>query len=209
MPSSTLQSASPGFLRDFNFSTLTQAIIEKMFGGAERPSWMRFSITSRRDERALQIVFKLCVDIEPERRVNFSTSGFRVGPSRRKRGFDVEFEVADPVIRGMRAELPELFIQWLESAMKRNAHKFYELDPRIGWRRVKKGDELPVSPLFDPPERFSRDGFPWWTEAPTAVEESGIEPRCPFCREVHEEEHPPIWGGANLMWVHTHCWRGP
>ena len=204
MPSTGLKTPSGTFLRDINFSALTDAHVRKLFGDVERPAWMKFTIIFHREPARMQTVFLLRVDIKPQPAVDFSSSGLRVGPSRRSRGFEVDFTIPDSVLREFRNEVPDMFCGWLTKAIQGKAHKFYELDPRIGWS-VQDGDELAESPLFDPSGEFSRTGLPERDEEdPTVVSYS----RCPFCRENHEEGTSPVWGGANLMWVHSHCWRG-
>lgn len=205
MPSTSLKTASPGFLRNINFSGLTDARLRTLFGEVEQPPWMKFTIHPVRDACRGETVFNLTVDIDPQRKVTLSPDGLRVGRRHRRRRFRVSFPVPDAVMVEFGDRLSDMFGEWLERAIRSEAHKLYELDPRIGWRYEKDGDELPRSPLFDPPGEFSRTGLPVRDEEdPTVVEYS----RCPFCREVHEKPEAPIWGGANLMWVHPYCWRG-
>lgn len=208
MPSTHLKNTDPGFLRDINFSALADGLIRNLFGKAERPAWMKFKISSFADVLEMQTVFGLIVDLDPQPAVDFGGSGFRVGPKRRRRGFTVEFRVPDRVLVEFRDDFPKMFCVWLEKAITENAHKFYELDPRIGWRCTGTDAELSVSPLFDPPAPFSRTGHRVHVKSDPEDPAVLVEPRCPFCREPHEDGTAPIWGGANLRWVHHHCWRG-
>ena len=93
-----------------------------------------------------------------------------------------------------------------------NAHKLYEMDPRIGWRYHQTADatSLPASRLLDPRGPISRTGMPILREGLDHVPpRGGIEtPRCSFCREEHTWREPSVWAGGNLMWVHARCW-GP
>lgn len=206
MPSTGVKTPPPGFLREINFSALANAHIRRLFGDVVQPAWMKFTIWSTREVAELQTVFSLRIEANPQPTVSFATSGLRVRgvPSFRPRDFTVEFRVPDTVLMEFREELPDMFGKWLTQAIKEKAHKLYEFDPRIGWQWKQTGDELPASPLFDPPGGCSRTGLPERDEEdPTRVSYS----RCPFCREVHEGD-APIWGGANLRWVHPHCWRG-
>lgn len=203
MPFPDSSVASPGFLRGINFSALANSFVQKQFGEVRQPSWMKFTISSTRDSLRMQTVFALVVEIDPERQIDLDTGGLRVAPQRRRRSFHVPFPVPDSVFREFSDRLPDIFTTWLEQAIKANAFRFYELDPRIGWRVQKPGDELSRSPLLDPSEPFSRTGERVYKGGDVLV-----EPRCPFCQEPHEDGSRPLWGGGNLMWVHHHCWRG-
>lgn len=203
MPSTVSSVTSPGFLREINFSALANGFIQKLFGDVKKPSWMKFTISHARAALEMQTIFSLRVEIEPHRQMDVTKGGLSVGPERRRRSFQVPFEIPYSVVEQFRDELPDMFTTWLKQAIRSNAHKFYELDPRIGWRVEKPGDELSRSLLLDPLGPFSRTG-----ERVYKGGELLVEPRCPFCREPHVERSSPLWGGANLMWVHHHCWRG-
>lgn len=206
MPLSDLKTASPGFLRGFNFSALVDGLVAKLFGEVERPPWLKFTISTRRDAMAMQTLFDLGVSISPERGVSMTDTGWRVGWQPPRRRFAITFPLPDNVLAEFRDEFPDLFCAAFEAALLEDAHRFYEVDPRIGWRRSKEGDTLPVSRLLDPPEHFSRDGRPIsvWEDGKPRLE----HPACPFCRELHHPSELPQWGGANMMWVHPECWRG-
>jgi hypothetical protein len=199
-----LKTPSGTFLRNINFSALTDAHVRKLFGDVERPAWMKFTIHPSSDPARRQIVFALVVDIDPRPVVDFSPTGARVESWGTRRRFEVVFQIPDPVLAEFYNELPDMFCGWLTKAINEKAHKFYELDPRIGWS-VSNGDELAKSPLFDPSGEFSRTGLPERDEDDPAIVTYS---RCPFCRETHKDEDKPVWGGANLLWVHPHCWRG-
>ena len=66
-----------------------------------------------------------------------------------------------------------------------------EHDPRIGIGP----DNLPQSPLFDPPR----------VRPPAMLEPSADEAFCPFCRGRFTRGEV-AWGGGNLLWVHPGCW---
>lgn len=207
MPLQTLKTTSPGFLRESHFSTLADSLIKGMFGEAKRPPWMKFTITSQHKAAERLHVFSLCVDIEPHRKVNIGAAGgLSIGSPRRHHSFTVPFEVPDSVIAEFREDLADMFTKWLEAALWANAHRFYEFDPRAGWRWDGSAEELPVSKLFDPPEKFNRCGLQIIVSAANSpVPDLG--PCCFFCQRSHTVDDPPAWAGANLMWVHLGCWR--
>jgi hypothetical protein len=219
VPVELSEPTATGFLREFNFHTLTQGVLDRLFGEVERPKWMKFTLGTEPDPLAQQFVFTIDVTLEKhDRDVDLgptprSSKTVRVVGLRRARRIAFRFPVPQTVIRELRSEVPNMYSNWLEGGLKGSAHKFYELDPRIGWRHlgVEPFKRLPHSPLLDPREPFSRTGLPF-----PAVNSEGWDPilaslrppRCSFCRGDHAWSEPPVWAGANLMWVHARCW-GP
>ena len=63
----------------------------------------------------------------------------------------------------------------------------YEYDPRLG-HTWAPGRPLPRCPLFDA-EHMQK--------TPTT---------CFFCHKALMTTDPPMWGGANVGWVHPECW---
>jgi hypothetical protein len=63
----------------------------------------------------------------------------------------------------------------------------YEYDPRLG-HAWGPGRPLPKCPLFD------AEGM---QKTPTS---------CFFCHKSLLTTDPPMWGGANVGWVHPACW---
>jgi|GEM_PF-4816399 len=131
--------------------------------------------------------------------------------TRSGRRLHAEFALPDDLVRSSRGDLGNVVRDGFRSSLLSGAHRLYEFDPRIGWRWDGTRDrvELPVSRLFDPPEPFSRHGVPLILDRDGSEyrPQQIHEPRCPFCRRAHEFDDPPIWAGANLMWVHRRCWR--
>jgi hypothetical protein len=200
-----------GFLREFHFSTLAQAVIDDLLGSVKRQPWMKFTATAARDMVEARFLFTMTVKLEVhQRRVEHDRHVRMVG-LKHGRKFVLDFSVPDSVVVEFRKRVPEMFATWLREGLLGSAHKFYEADPRIGWRwGDPRRDKLPVSKLFDPPERFSRTGLPVPSVLP--MEEAiplAETPHCAFCRKAHRFEDPPIWAGANLMWIHRTCWRAP
>lgn len=207
MPLPNPKTTSPGFLRNVNFSALGEGVIEKLFGEVRRPGWMRFTVVFDREVHTRQTVFQLVVDIDPQPAVSLEeTDILRVNRLRRRK-FNVPFRVPDHVLEELRNELPQMFCSWLRKALLENAHRFYELDPRMGWKSESPGDELPVSELLDPSIPFSRTGEPVVVPASSSSPKTVLNPSCPFCRQEHPAGSSPLWAGANLMWVHEQCWR--
>lgn len=206
----TLKSPN-GFLREFHFSTLTLAIIDDLLGSVKRQPWMKFTASHVRDPLQLRFLFTIKIRLEAhQRRVQHGDHVRMVG-LKYDRSFALDFSLPDSVIEEFRDEVPKMFSTWLRNGLLGSAHKFYEVDPRIGWRWDRERDrhELPVSKLFDPPERFSRTGLPVASIRPPDADPLAESPRCAFCRAAHSLVDPPIWAGANLMWVHRTCWRAP
>lgn len=199
MPSFQKNSHSLDFLREVSFSGLVQAVVRDMFGEVQVPPWVKFTLSVAGNPVRLEQAFLFEAAVQEHRTLSVDGSSLTASGQRRGRRIAFEFGVPDQVIREFRPDLPEMLSRWLENALKANAHKFYEMDPRIGWKWSRVGDELPKSPLLDPPGPMSRTGF-------VLPEQVGIESRCPFCSEEHERHDPPVWAGGNLMWVHSHCW---
>lgn len=201
-----------GFLREFHFSTLAQAVIDDLLGSVKRQPWMKFTATSTRNVLAADFLFTITVKLEAhERRVQHGPCTWKVG-LKRDRKFLLDFKVPDSVVVEFRERIPEMFSKWLRESLLGSAHKFYEADPRIGWRWTgqRNGIELPTSKLFDPPERFSRTGLPPPSIRPLlSADPTATTPHCAFCRSAHTLADAPIWAGANLMWIHRSCWRAP
>jgi hypothetical protein len=209
--------ASTGFLRKFNFQTLARQVMRDLWGDVAVPAWFQVTINSRPELQAQSFVFTISVRLL-EHGWEADLGPTRLTPSKKRqvglkveRGFGLEFPVPQNVIQQFKSELPTMFTKFLEGALLGNAHRLYELDPRIGWRHGFNGDpQLSTSRLLDPRGPFSRTGVPFVTTAPEGWDPiSGHKPpRCSFCREDHSRAEPPVWAGANLMWVHARCW-GP
>lgn len=219
MPVELSDTTASGFLREFNFHTLTLALVDELLGEVKRPSWLKVELEAHPEPSKRQFIFTILVTLEEhQRRVDLgpspgSPTNERVLGLKRARTFVSDFPVPDSVIEQFRAKLPDMYRTWIEQAMLGNAHRFYEADPRIGWRYGAAGQagELPRSRLLDPREPFSRTGLPMLGTAGDSardpIQEDLGSPRCPFCRDEHTWAQAPVWAGANLMWVHPDCWR--
>ena len=82
-----------------------------------------------------------------------------------------------------------------ESTIEKIAPRLFEHDPRIG----RPPSHLTTCRLFDPPWGTIRPAFYSTMQEPA-------EAPCSLCGEVFEDNHPPIWGGGNVLWVHWTCW---
>jgi hypothetical protein len=172
----------------------------------------RFSVNPNWDRRCVQ--FATTVVIKP-RHVMFLVrreGGNVTVDTRQGRRLNMVFDVGDDVTsRGDGEHLARVVREKFRSGLLSSAHLLYEFDPRMGWRweGTKSRMELPVSRLFDPPEPFSRSGVPLILDREVGGYRSNAfdAPKCPFCREAHDFSDPPLWAGANLMWVHVKCWR--
>lgn len=203
-----LKTSSTGFLREFHFSTLAQGVIDDLMGEVERPSWMTFAVNQTSDPLAREILFTITVRIAPHKRTVILYEGKIGVGSDKPRRFDLVFPVPERVLVEFRDQLPTMFANWLKSALLENAYKLYEADPRIGFQPHDMVDELVPSPLFDPPERFSRTGLPVNSLNLSEFDEKSYEPpHCAFCGAPHSMRSAPVWAGANLMWIHPRCWR--
>lgn len=219
MPVELSETIASGFLREFNFHTLTQALIDELLGEVKRPDWLKIELSAQPDALRRQFLFTIGVTLrEHQRRVDLGPSSRGVADWRklglkRSRTFVSEFPLPESVIHEFRGDVPTMYRRWIEGALLGNAHRFYEADPRIGWRygaALARG-QLPVSRLLDPREPFSRTGLPMLqTEGLSRgdpIQEELKSPCCPFCREEHSWSQAPVWAGANLLWVHPGCWR--
>lgn len=191
------QSKKPqsGFLREFHFSTLAKTAVLELLGDVKLPSWLSINASHVLDATTNEFVFSINVKVSPHQRLNSKHLS-------RRRVFLLKFGLQQNFIEQFREEVPKLFVTWVHKELLENAYRLYESDPRIGW--VWDGTNgLPVCPLFDPPKEFSRTGLPL-----AGVEGSTSRPSCSFCRGVHTRAELPVWGGANLMWVHSRCLEG-
>jgi len=196
--SKTLQT---GFLRDFHFSTLAEVVLTEVFGEFSQPHWMKFEIDAALDAVEHRFLFRIIVRIEPHSRKAVIDGVLHQSRFDRRKAFTFDFGIPRNVVEQFRSDVPKLFIKWMNETLRKNAYRIYEFDPRIGF--LWDGESgLPVCPLFDPPEDFSRTGLPMEGKKLTL-----LEPSCAFCGEAHTEANPPIWGGANMMWLHRECWR--
>lgn len=203
MSAQTALSLPKRFLREFQFSTLGQAVIAELMGEVRLPHWLNFTITHQPSAKEKSFVFTITVTAQAHKRVMQTGVGVRNIGLDQQQILECGFSVPQSVIDQFREQLPELFEKWMKAALLENAHRLYELDPRAGWL-AKKDDLLPRCPLFDPPEKFSRLGVPT-----VSASDPGLEPSCPFCDRSHSWIDPPVWAGANLMWVHRQCWEAP
>lgn len=121
----------------------------------------------------------------------------------RPKSFDFRFNIPRSVVEQFRSDVPKLFVKWTKTTLLANAYKLYEFDPRKGWS-WDYAEGLPSCPLFDPVGDFSRTGL-----SIESQEGSIIEPTCAFCGKPHDAASPPLWAGANMMWLHRECWRNP
>lgn len=201
-----LKTSSTGFLRELHFSTMTEAAIGDLLGEVERPSWMKFSGEQLMDPARGEVIFTIVIELAGHKKF-LEINEKRITVEKRFRRFGFEFKVPDSVIVEFRERLPELYVKWLKEALLDNAYKLYEADPRIGWQSKDMTDELPTSKLFDPRQPFSRTGRPVWVKDSPGEPARLLQCSCPFCSEPHDAGEPPVWGGANLMWVHSRCWR--
>lgn len=215
MPVKLSESTASGFLREFNFHTLTQALISELLGEVKYPDWLKVGLSTRPDPLPRQFLFTIRVTLKAHRRyvdlgpsprspVNHRELGLKRG-----RTFVSEFPVPENVIQEFRGDLPKMYRMWVEQTLMGNAHRLYEADPRIGWRYGIGGSTkgLPRSRLFDPYSPFSRTGLPMLDAGSGELVESLNPPQCPFCQVPHGWSQPPVWAGANLLWVHLDCWR--
>lgn len=134
-------------------------------------------------------------------RLNLSTpmqAFWRSGP----KYFGHTFKLPQSFIEQFRNDVPKVFAHWVKKVLLESAYRIYEFDPRKGWRHDGMST-LPVCPLFDPPEDFSRTGLPFESRN----EGSMVFPTCAFCGKEHTAANPPVWVGANMMWVHPECRR--
>jgi len=196
------KTSSSGFLRDFHFSTMANVALDELFGEVKPPLWMKFTVGHHLDPTHHNFIFTIDATFDPSLVTKVEGVGFRNVPRKRKQ-FQFRFDLAQTIVQEMRDEVPKLFVKWVKKTLFENAYRMYEFDPRMGWKW--EGDAyLPECPLFDPPEHFSRTGLP------TEDEEGELFfPTCPFCGEEHTFLDPPVWAGANMMWVHEACWRKP
>ena len=219
MPVELSETTASGFLREFNFQALTQALVDGLLGEVRRPDWLKIDLATAPDALQQRFVFTIHVTLGAHRRrVDLGPSPEASSDTRelglkRHRTFVSEFPLPQSVIREFRGDLPSMYKTWVEKTLLGNAHRFYEADPRIGWRYGAAGGtgELPASRLLDPREPFSRTGLPTLDMADDGGRDPIVEslgpPRCPFCRGAHSWSRPPVWAGANLLWVHPGCWR--
>lgn len=193
-----------GFLRDFHFSTLADVVLTELFGEILQPGWMTFTVGHAPAVETQSFVFTIDVCVEPHSRsivLNDRTVPFRFD---RRKALRFTFPLDGVVVEYFRSDVPKLFVEWLSKTLRENAYRLYEFDPRIGWISGGSNKGLPVSPLFDPPEDFSRTGLPMEGKDGRSLESS-----CAFCGEGHTMSESPVWGGANMMWLHQRCWRVP
>jgi hypothetical protein len=197
------KTAETGFLRDFHFSTLADVVLSEVFGELPQPSWVKFEIDSTLDAQFARFLFRITVRIEPHSRKAVVDGAILQSRFDRSKKFHFDFGLPRNVVEQFRSDVPKLFVKWMNDTLLKNAYRIYEFDPRIGfiW---DGGSGLPRCPLFDPPEDFSRTGLPVEGKKLTI-----LEPSCAFCGEDHREGDRPVWGGANMMWLHRGCWRTP
>lgn len=212
------KTADPGFLRKFHFSGIGTGVLTDLLGEVELPPWMEFSFGASPDPTRRCVKLGIDVQIRPrfQRKVPLPMGGSReeiVIDTRAGRRLHTEFSVTDMAIRECKDDLVGFFREGIRSALLAAAHRLYEFDPRMGWcwTGMARQLQLPTSRLFDPPGPFSRTGVPLVLERDRAEAKYRTpeidEPRCPFCREPHKFDDPPLWAGGNLLWVHTGCWR--
>jgi len=192
-----------GFLRDFHFSTLADVVLTEAFGDLRQPSWVKFEIDAALDPEHARFLFMITVRIEPHSRKAVIDGTVLQSRFDRRKKFNFEFGLPRNVVEQFRSDVPKLFVKWMSETLLKNAYRIYEFDPRIGFT-WNGGDGLPVCPLFDPPEDFSRTGLPMEGKKLTV-----LEPSCAFCGEDHTDDETPVWSGANMMWLHRGCWRAP
>lgn len=97
----------------------------------------------------------------------------------------------------------DVFVAAFRVAVGRFRGAFYEYDPRIGIVAPDPDKpHLPECPLFDPPVRFP----PLWASVDPLRNPQPESVACPICEEPYSVSNPPMWGGGNLGWVHTHCY---
>lgn len=205
MPSETLPTPDPGFLRDFHFSALHSSCVKQAFGEVEVPWWFKATVEAGRDPLRRQFVFRLHARIEEHERLVPMRSRMRQVHVRSARTRDHVFPVPGSVVEQFREELPRLFTNIHEQWIGLIRPLLYELDPRIGWAADGR-EELPRSVALDPPVPFSRTGICLGGDVvglPRAV----ASPACSFCDRVFVPGDPPAWAGGNLMWVHPVCWE--
>lgn len=178
-------------------------VLTEVFGELPQPGWVKFEIVNHLDIPRDAFLFTIVVHITPHSR-SVVVDG-RVIQSRfnRNKHFKFEFPLPRSVVEQFRSEVPKLFVKWMKETLLKNAYRIYEFDPRIGFT-WEGGDGLPACPLFDPPEDFSRTGL-----SMEGKDGSFLEPSCAFCGEDHTDDEAPVWGGANMMWLHRGCWRTP
>ena len=210
----TQETGQSGFLRSFHFSGLANGLVNELLGKVERPSWLLFTFRMAPDVAARRMVFTINVQISPHmRRVRLRDGAepLLVGTKHGRR-FHAELGLPDTTVREAPKEVPRLVRDAFKASLLSDAYRFYEFDPRIGWRWDGKEDfELLKSALFDPRGPMSRSGVPLILRRdgsePGYSPQEVHEPRCPFCREAHTFDDPPLWAGGNLLWVHARCWR--
>jgi hypothetical protein len=167
----------------------------------EVPWWFKTEAKTFRDPHGLSFVFEFVADVKAHERIVDIGRGFRRHMRVRHRRMATEFSLPRTVLEQFRDEAPRIFSLTFENFLMDLSPKIYEADPRIGWSSERNEGSLPISKIFDPRGLFSRSGLPEET-APEHVR----PPCCPFCRFPHLGGNPPVWAGANLMWVHPSCW---
>ena len=176
-----LKTPQTGFLRDFHFSTLADVVLTEAFGDLRQPSWVKFEIDAALDPAHARFLFMITVCIEPHSRKAVVDGAVLQSRFDRRKKFNFEFGLPRNVVEQFRSDVPKLFVKWMSETLLKNAYRIYEFDPRID---------------------FSRTGLPVEGKKLTV-----LEPSCAFCGEVHTDDDHPVWGGANMMWLHRRCWR--
>lgn len=187
---------SPGFLKEFHFSTVLDDVFRRLLGEVGRPTWLSVELQNIQNVHDFGTSFVLLI-VSAEHVVRPASGAADEFVPRKT--VSVELKVSGYEIQQKGRDLPRHVLEWAEHTLLDSAFHFYELDPRIGWQYNPEDPDarLPVSPFFDPIEEFSRTGFP----------EGGLESVCAICGEPHTIEEAPVWAGTNLMWVHARCWE--
>lgn len=168
------------------FATQFEKTIKSLFGEVPIPKEMSFDVSSKRSDRMQCYVFQIRV-----------TYLFLHSEGVEKKLLTLQHAVSDFLLSSLqRTSQKDLLDSVIKKCFFEKAYLFYPWDPRYGWSMRDAHDELPRSPLFDPPLLISRNGL--------MIE--GYPPlNCPFCKEQISNTYPPVWGGGNLMWVHDNC----
>lgn len=195
-------------LSEFLASEFVSRFLKTQMGAVHPPNFWKMSLESLRDPQHLQILLALRVEVGFHTRIIYGSNG----------------EFWDEEVSGWVAAdqepLLDLYVtpqeqmnaavEALKALFHRIGPRLYEYDPRIGFNPARKGT-LPLCPLLDPHEMFSRSGVVsglLQEHFPNTVHVDLMAGHdCPLCDEEIDGGRSFMWGGANIMWVHHECWR--
>jgi len=177
-----------GFINDFQWVGATKIIALQLLGMARPPPHWSIECTTAADPPRLSTDIEVRIEIQPCH-MNIagqleSRPGWVTQHRRGVHNMDIQRHATV-------SDKARYLGTVLESVLFEMGPFLYEHDPRIGHQGHQ--GPLPVSPMLDPPGRWSREpqfGPPDYT--------------CPLCDQEIDDF---MWGGGNLTWVHPECWR--